>query len=196
MRDDNRVQGSDELDSRIDAALRSYAEPPHGTEPRIVLARILEQAQMERPSRPVRWWIWGVAGAAACLVAAMVALWVVRAPRVPEIAKVPQPPAVRVPDHPVHPAIAEVKVPAVRHATHSEHSVPRREEARATPLPKLDVFPTPQPLTPEEQALVSFAKQGPPAVQRAVLADQKQWDEITAIASLQMPPQAPTQQDK
>ncbi|MGB6871788.1 MAG: hypothetical protein WBD93_19395, partial [Acidobacteriaceae bacterium] len=61
----------------------------------------------------------------------------------------------------------------------------REFAANRRTLPKLDVFPTPRPLTPEEQALVAFAKQGPPAVQRAVIEDQKHWDDPVIVAELQ-----------
>jgi hypothetical protein len=64
-------------------------------------------------------------------------------------------------------------------------------------LPKLAVFPTPRPLTPEEEALVAFAKHGPPEVQRAVLEDQKHWDDPIIVAeSGKPPPQSGNQQDQ
>lgn len=186
MQDDERIAG-EEIDSRVDAALRSYAQPPATTEPRVALAQIMDRARVERPERPVRWWMWGLAGAAACLIAVMVALWVTRAPRVAEIARAPQAPkVVAVPDHPAHPAIAAVPVAAIGRTRHAGRSSTRREVAASTTtLPKLAVFPTPHPLTPEEQALVAFAKHGPPEVQRAVLQDQKNWDDSIIVAEIQ-----------
>ena len=58
------------------------------------------------------------------------------------------------------------------------------------PLPKLDVFPTPTPLSPQEQALAAFAQHGPPAVQRAVLDDQQHWDDPIIVADLREQPVA------
>jgi len=192
MRDDKRVQENDELDSRIDAALRSYVEPPQMTEPRIILARIMERAQIERSARPMRSWFWGAAAAAACLVAVAAALWLLQAHPAPKIAWAPAAPGVE-----TLPSVARSQAPAIRRSTHARPvSTSREVAARSAALPKLDVFPTPRPLSPEEQALVSFAKQGPAAVQRAVLQDQKHWDEVTALSSLQMPPQAAHQQDQ
>lgn len=64
-------------------------------------------------------------------------------------------------------------------------------------LPKLEVFPTPAPLSAQEQALVAFAKHGPPAVQRAVLEDQKHWDDPIIVAGLEKEPlQARNPQDQ
>jgi hypothetical protein len=176
MRDDKRVQGRDELDGRIDGALRSYAEPPPPTEPRVALARIMDRAQAERPERRIRWWMWGVAGAAACLVAVMVAMWMTREPRVPEIARAPGAPGVVAVPKP--PAPAAIQVAAKRRARRAGGASRHREVAASgTPLPKLAVFPTPRPLSPQEEALVAFAQHGPPAVLHAVLEDQKHWDE-------------------
>ena len=199
MQDDKRVQSQRELDSRIDAALRNYAEPPEITEPRIALARIMDQAHAERPARHTRWWMWGLVGAVACLIAVFAAMWTPRVPRLPQtarqIARVPQaPPVVTVPNSPVLPAVAQVQAPAIRRAPRIRRTAAGRE---VTPLPKLAVFPTPRPLTPEEQALVAFARHGPPAVQRAVLEDQKHWDDPIIVADLQnRSPQPGTQQDQ
>jgi hypothetical protein len=176
MRDDKRVEGRDELDGRIDDALRSYAEPSQPMEPRIALARIMDRAQSARPARGIRWWMWGVAGAAACLVAVMVAMWMTRGPQAPEIARAPAAPGVVSVSK--RSAPAAVQGVANRRATHAGWSTRHKEvAATATTLPKLAVFPTPRPLSPEEEALVAFAKHGPPAVLHAVLEDQKQWDE-------------------
>jgi hypothetical protein len=200
MQDDERVQGRSELDSRIDAALRNYAEPPETTEPRIALAGIMDQAHAVRPARHNRWWMWGLAGAVACLIAVVAALWVNRVPRiaplrVPRIARVPQaPPVVTVPSSPAQPAVAQVRAPAIRRATRNRRTAAGRE---APPLPKLAVFPTPRPLTPQEQALAAFARHGPPDVQRAVLEDQKHWDDPIIVADLHnRSPQPGTQQDQ
>ena len=65
--------------------------------------------------------------------------------------------------------------------------------------PKQEVFPTPRPLSREEQALIRFAREGPPAVKKAVLEDQKHWDDpmITDVAELApKPPGSRSQQDR
>lgn len=194
MRDDRRLQTGEDLDSRIDAALRSYLEPPETTEPRIVLARILERARDEQP-RHRGWWIWGTAGAAACLAALVPVVWLLQAPPSPQIAWEPPAPAVV-----TAPSVevARSPAPALRRSAQARPSSASREVASHTaPLPKLDVFPTPQPLTPEEEALVAFAKHGPPEVQRAVIEDQKHWDDPIIVAELvEKSPQPPHQQDR
>lgn len=204
MRDDDNQRGQNALDDRIEAALRHYADPPDATEPRIAVARILERVQAERPARPagapkqVRWWMWGIAGAATCLTAIMAALWVMRVPHLQEIARTPQAPSVvSVPAHPDQ-AAARVAVRGVRRTVHPGHSALHRELAvRSAPLPKLEVFPTPRPLSPEEQALVAFAKHGPAEVKHAVLEDQKHWDDPIIVADMQnRPPQSGSQQDR
>jgi hypothetical protein len=56
------------------------------------------------------------------------------------------------------------------------------------PLPKLDVFPTPQPLSPQEQQLAEFAQQGPPAEKQAVIAVQQHLGDPLQIAELSVLP--------
>jgi hypothetical protein len=56
--------------------------------------------------------------------------------------------------------------------------------------PKLDVFPTPQPLTPEEQVLVAAATDSSPVVQAALQTPQITGDAPLSIASLDIPPLA------
>ncbi|MFZ0630006.1 MAG: hypothetical protein WA399_05550 [Acidobacteriaceae bacterium] len=186
MRDNERMVG-DELDSRIDAALRSYAEPGPTTEPRVALVSVMEQVRRERPASGMRGWLWGMAGTSASLVAVAFALWAFTGPRVPEIAWSPKAPgAVAVPIRPLRSAVATNTVSVFRPTAQARRTSEVREfAANRRTLPKLDVFPTPRPLTPEEQALVAFAKQGPPAVQRAVIEDQKHWDDPVIVAELQ-----------
>ncbi|MGA8530271.1 MAG: hypothetical protein WB622_11190, partial [Acidobacteriaceae bacterium] len=217
-------RGRDELDSRIEAVLRSYAEPPALTEPRVVLASVMERARAERPARlarSVRWWMWGVAGA-ACLVAVVLAVWMMRGPRGPEIAKA------RTGAEGVHVFGAGVAVKqgrsmgaeaqessglrsarlkscpdpkacAGRNLTGAERASdvrPRGAEATNS-LPKLAEFPTPRPLTPQEQALLAFAKHAPPDVRRAVLEDQQHWDDPIIVADLGgRSPEPHSQQDR
>ena len=60
--------------------------------------------------------------------------------------------------------------------------------AKAQPLPKLDVFPTPRPLTPAEQALVHFAMRTPATELKHVLESQKQIDTPLNIAAITIQP--------
>lgn len=59
------------------------------------------------------------------------------------------------------------------------------------PLPKLDVFPTPQPLTMQEQALVVVATQTPTPELRALIEAENQKGEPFPIAAAHIPPLEP-----
>lgn len=163
MPGDNR----DSIDARMDAALRSYAEPPASiSDPRTAAAAILDRARHTRTRRPL--WIWAIPAAACLLVLAVGFLWWFHAPPAPRIARaVPTPPAAAVP---------AIRTPAPAPAKPPIRTT-QRTRTHAEPLPKLDIFPTPAPLSPQEQALVTFARTAPPAVRQAVIDEQSQWDQ-------------------
>jgi hypothetical protein len=56
------------------------------------------------------------------------------------------------------------------------------------PLPKLDVFPTPRPLTAEEQALAVFISHASDAERKALIESQKQFQAPISIAAIRIPP--------
>jgi hypothetical protein len=126
----------DEFDSLLDAALESYAnvEPPPGMEERIA-ARI--RASRERAG--FGWWRWAAVAipALACLVAMFA--YRDRPPIEPPRVAWAIPPA-PVPARPVAKCV---------------------QRARPAPLPRLEVFPTPSPLTSEERALLVLVAQSP-----------------------------------
>jgi hypothetical protein len=53
---------------------------------------------------------------------------------------------------------------------------------RTAPLPKLDVFPTPQPLTAEEETLLAFAQQAPAGQVEALSTAQTRDEEFFVVA--------------
>jgi hypothetical protein len=73
-----------------------------------------------------------------------------------------------------------------RIAVQQSHS--SAQAAKSAPLPKLDVFPTPQPLTPQEQALAVFAIHGPEPERKALAKAQQQIDAPLSIAAIHIPP--------
>lgn len=83
-------------------------------------------------------------------------------------------------------ATHSVKAPGRRPRRHSQTIA-----AKAIPLPKRDVFPTPRPLTPQEQALVEFAAHATKAERASFFAAQQQADEPLHIAAIQIPPIEP-----
>lgn len=66
----------------------------------------------------------------------------------------------------------------------------KREVAKTAPLPKLDVFPTPRPLTTEERILVTVARDGSKAEREALVTPPAQSDAPLDISALNVPPLA------
>jgi len=131
MRDDEK----NEFDQRLDAALAEYAnvEPPACMEQRI-LARLQEAEAKPR----LAWWRWA---AAIPALACAVAVFVYRDAR------------------PVEPPRVALTTPAapVLSATVTK----KASRPRPVRLPKLEVFPTPVPLSAEERALLMLVAQSP-----------------------------------
>jgi hypothetical protein len=174
MREDERT------DEQITAALRSYAEPPEAPDPRIALAHMRERIGSTRP-RGSWMWIWSIP-VTACILAMVLTgyLWLRPAASAPQIARMPAAPAVA-------PALASSPLrDPIRSAVRST----RRRGPRAAPqrLPKLDVFPTPQPLSAEEQALLAFANHSSPAIRKQVIEGQEHVGDPIAIADLKVRP--------
>jgi len=55
------------------------------------------------------------------------------------------------------------------------------------PLPKQEVFPTPTPLTKEEQALVALVNRNPGNITQSIAETQKQPVEPLTIAAIRIP---------
>jgi hypothetical protein len=153
-------------DDQLDAVLAKYAagEPRTGLEERI-LAKLKSR---ERASVPVVWSRWAGALAAALLVAISL-LWVEK--HSPQ-QLLPRP--TTLPEQASHQPIAQsppphstVKPVKVRAAGKRSFTQP----ALAAAEPKLDRFPSPQPLTEEELALVRYVQSFP---QEATLIAQAQ----------------------
>lgn len=183
MPSDDRVEGM------IDSALRSYAEPGEIPDARVAAARVLERAREDESHAKWPFWRWAIPVAVCVAALTIGATWVLRTPRIPEVARTSAPPRIN----------AEAPIPSARHVSvnATARRRPRGAGAKLQPLPKLEIFPTPTSLSPQEQALVAFAQHGPPGVQRAVLEDQKRWDEPIIVADLrEQPPQAGNKQDQ
>lgn len=165
MHGDNFDPRDTTVEERIDTALRSYAEPPSSvSDARIAAAAILERARLAPARRPL--WVWAIP-AAACLLALAVGLaWWHPAPPAPSIARTAPP----------SPPVAESRLPAPAPSERPARIAYRQPVHPAGP-PKLDVFPTPAPLSSEEQALLVFVRHAPPAVTQAVIHDQQHWSQ-------------------
>jgi hypothetical protein len=145
----------DQLDRRLDAALAKYAavEPRPGLE-----ERVLANLRAEQTTAPARtWWRWGMAGALAAIIAITSALaWRSGRPSHPVIANHPgvtmqAPPNVvtQVGSESVGPPRAPERAP--RDVTHRA-----QPEATGAAYPKLDQFPSPQPMSEQEKLLTSY----------------------------------------
>ena len=201
----------DELDRALDAALAKYAavEPRAGLED-----RVLANLQAERAQVPDRaWWQWGVAGALAAVVVIALALaWRSGKPSRPVVAR-HSPAMTEAAKDPArlvasnsgagsnkrHPqASTEARRRTANHvrqetivAANSNFNQPKLDQ------PKLDQFPSRQPLSEQEKLLQSYVAEYP---EKAVLiararseALQRDLEEMKALASGQWPTDADEQ---
>jgi hypothetical protein len=164
------MEGSDELDRVIDGALADYsgAEPLAGLEERVLnRVRVVEAGPRWRFA-----WAFALAAVAAAVVTTIVV-------------QIPQQPA------PKNNDIACVVTPAPLPAVEKARVVPKRLVRSRAPrpglLPKLEQFPSPTPMTAEEQALVAFVGQRPAEAQQ-VFADLRKNGEPIEIEPIQIPP--------
>jgi hypothetical protein len=159
------------LDRALDSVLAKYGavEPREGLEERILANLRAPDTQ----SALRTWWNWGVAAAlAAVLIIAAAVVWRWNQ-------RIHEPVAI----HP--PALKQAPVPdfASRHASGAP---PRKSIPHRTPRhrpkgdvvaagPKLDVFPSPLPLSEQEKILASYVAQDP---QRAALVAEARMDDL------------------
>jgi hypothetical protein len=179
-----------DLDRMLESALSSYGDPgaDSGLAERI-LARVSSE-QSSNHSAP-RWrnrfLLWAALPAAACLLLTFLILRSAGPPATHQSARLPQPATSAGSKAPMVANItpAQKTLPTARH-----HTQPRLTSAaaKAAVPPKLDVFPLPQPLSPEEQALYTFATQVPEKQRQAILDAQKNVDAPLNIAAIHIQP--------
>ena len=204
MRSGEEMERDERYDSMIDRALRSYAEPAEFPETRMVLARVMEKVRASESQRR-GWWMWGVVAAAGLAVVVLVGVvWMTRSSRGPEIAWVPKAPGVMRDSESNNGAkarhLADLDATRVQSCADTKacsggvggipaarNNAAQRDEARES-LPKHEVFPTPRPLSAEEQALVAFANNVPAKVQQQVIEAQKHVGDPIVIAELKIEP--------
>jgi hypothetical protein len=179
----HRQDAGDDLDRQLDTALAKYAQ----IEPRAGLEnRVLATLHAERSRVPQRaWWRWSVAGAVAVVVVvvALVLAWrsgkfhgretahrpsisapAVSAPGLESAGSGVGPEAGKNDDHPPAPG------PAPKHFVHGAHAT-----AVASANPKLDQFPSPQPLSEQERLLENYVAKYP---ERAVLLARARFEAL------------------
>jgi len=153
-----------DLDRVINTALAMYAtmEAREGLE-----QRILANLRNQESRRPSRWWAWGLAAAALAMIIMAIA-WRFNGHTIPAIA-----------NHPAiqHPPVNQV-VPRrtentiVRDIAPVRKRVVQRTTHRDT-HPKLDQFPSLQPLSTEEIALAEYVKKFPNEAQLVAQAQEE-----------------------
>jgi len=171
MADKDHISGSDEkkgrsydaLDRELDAALANYAtvEPRAGLE-----QRVLTNLQAEREKMRSRaWWRWPVTVllAAAVTIAVGVSLmW--RSAKTSPVVSVDRPPT-KVQSGGQDGALLAGDVrnppPLISSARRKPTSRDRRRQPTVAAGPKLEQFPSPQPMSEQEEILASYVAQYP-----------------------------------
>lgn len=173
----------DNLDQILDAALSTYGDPgPNSGLDKRVLARLAaaRAVPLLRRRRDRRRWLpWAIAlPAAACLL--LVFFMPKNAPLRSSQTKQASP----------LPPLAAMRTEAPKagslHRKQQFQTIARTPQP--TTLPKLDVFPTPQPLTTEEQALIAFISRASDSERKALIESQKQFQAPISIAAIRIPP--------
>jgi hypothetical protein len=148
QRNENQNSPADELDRLLDAALKQYAavQPREGLEGRI-LARMRSETA-ERANHA--WWRWLTAAAAVAALAVIITMAL--RPRATPQPMVAQHPSGTLPAAKL--AASSQPRKAVPRPTRRVHAVAEIQVRKA--LPKLDQFPSPQPLSEQEKLLASY----------------------------------------
>jgi hypothetical protein len=179
----------DDLDQLIDSALMSYGEARPGLEQRM-LAGI--QSEVARPLGR-----WNFLAVAAPVVASLLLMtYLLRQTFPPQlrqgaVAPLGVPATLQAKTAPT-PAPQPVRVARVMRRR------PTANQARqsAAVRPKLDVFPTIQPLTDAEEAISRYVREASEADRKALVASQQQATEPLTITAIHIPPLEIPEQDK
>ncbi|HEX8712722.1 MAG TPA: hypothetical protein VF730_12670 [Terracidiphilus sp.] len=199
----------DQLDRLVDSALATYADPgaDSGLE-----RRILNRIAAEAPPSPRRRWLaWIITAPVAAGLLGFAVLMGTRQFRAPSSIP-PQTLKVRKPAAPGSESLAETRargsegrarrtsgpkgradcgpITARLKSCPDTKPHPRRVllAAKSAPLPKLEIYPTPQPLTPQEEALVNFAAHATQSEREALIAAQRQNDAPLSVAAIEIKP--------
>lgn len=152
-------EGGDDLERVLNLALAKYAavEPRAGLEKRI-LARL--QCEQTRPAGHL-WWRWGLSAAVVVTILVVMNVaskWSKQTPPIakrPTIVQAPPDATLQVASNgtPLKTPLKAVGLPPKPGA--------HRPRGASVPSPKLDQFPSPQPLSPEELALARYVQSFP-----------------------------------
>lgn len=171
-----------ELDRKIDAALATYSDPAESLNSSALAARVLATAREKQQG--IQWWRWGLVATVPALAVLLMVLFLPAKPKIEPVRLTASAP----PPH----QIMVTSVPAKLMVSHTV--VKSRYVPPSHPQPKLDVFPTPAPLTEQEKLLVAFVQHTSPETQKQVLQSSGPIQPI-AIADLIIPPLDSTEKE-
>ncbi|GGH16406.1 hypothetical protein [Silvibacterium dinghuense] len=206
-----RDRADDELDSLLDAALETYVlveyedEAVAGVKSR-TMAAVRAQVLLEKKSgRRIAWPLWALPVAAVLVMAAVLLLSRQRVDVKGLAMSAPEKVSDRHETRAASPGAMQAQVefpqashPAIRHVSLQTERI---ANPVSEPLPKLDVFPTPTPLSPEEQALAAMAQRNPQQAQQAMtMPEHKPIEPLNVkpvmIAAIRIPPLNPSDTDE
>lgn len=193
MRPQSDSAKTEDLDRLLDAALVSYAAPAEAENTRTLATGVMTSVRHADLHR--RQWRWGFAAAIPALSALLIAAMLFRgASHTPADSLSHTSPAVVAQPRAANPNAAQIRVlPQI-----SPHNESHREIARLTRvpqtvpvqrnLPKLEQFPSPHTLSPQEALLEKFARTSAPAEKAAVVAAQQNPTQPLEIAAIRITP--------
>lgn len=199
--DNRNLDSGAEFDLLLRSSLETYADPgsDSGLAER-VLARVAAEGESGRTSRTIqtrRMIRWAIAlPVAACLIVAIILLAskpLHNSADSTNQARVAPPESTNAGSNgstaslPAVPARHGVVSHLQRHFSHAAFTM------SATRLPKLDVFPTPKPLTPAEKALVAYVGRAPQAERESLVEDEQRMNAPLTIEALEIKPLEPTE---
>jgi hypothetical protein len=176
MTDNDPMNRQDELDRELDAALSTFAtiEPRAGLEQRILASLQAKQNHASTPS----WWRWPALAALLTIVALIVSL-AGKSEKPERTAQHPAPTLQNNDRAVAHLANNRPLIPIRRRNAAPETRVDPHAVIRATTpaaaAPKLDQFPSPQPLSEQEKILAGYVIKYP---DHAALIAQARSDEL------------------
>jgi hypothetical protein len=159
--DSGWLHENDDLGRELDAAVAKYAaaEPRAGLE-----ERILENLRAEKThARDRAWWGWAIAGAMAIIVVMVALAWRSVRPSQPMVANRPKA-TVHDSEEPRTQVTADENSPIHKEARAPIRGAiarPTKTSAVSGNNPKLDQFPSPQPLSEQEKILARYVNQYP-----------------------------------
>jgi hypothetical protein len=180
-----------DLDQLIDAALGTYSDSSADANlAGRVLARLADEPA---PGQRRGWLLWAAVAfpASICVLLLVHSGPGIRKPQAAppiQTAQLHNPAVISVPPHP-HATRGAERARPIHRAAPNPH--PLVAATAAQPLPKLDVFPTPTPPTPQERALAVYVAQAPKAEQQALAQSEQELVPLTVASMRVMPLEAP-----